>query len=240
MKLRKMFPLLFAALLAICGLRAQTADDIINKHIAAMGGADKLKGLKTMYTEGMMEMRGMEIPLKLWIVNDKAMRMEFEVMGSKNIQVVTKTGGWMLMPFQGPDPKEMDSSMVRSMLPRLDVTGELFDYKSKGKKINLEGKETTNGLETYKLRISGANSQDIVVFVDANTYYISKMQTRVNVQGQDMEVTTLLTDYKKTDNGFVYPGTTTQEPIGNKISATKVEVNKQVDDTLFAMPKKKS
>lgn len=233
-----MLPLLFAALLAICGVQAQTADDIINKHIAAMGGAEKLKALKSLHTEGVMEVRGMEIPLKLWIVNDKALRMEFQVMGSNNIQVVTKTGGWLQTPFQSPEPKEMDSSMVHAMQPQLNLPGALFDYKSRSKKITLEGKDTVNGQQAYKLRITGANGPDVLVFVDAGTYYISRMQTRINIQGQDMDVTTSLSDYKKTDNGFVFPTITTQEPLGNKISATKVEVNKPVDDTLFAMPKK--
>src|SRR5690606_33686910 len=140
-----------------CSAYAQSVDEIVDKHIAAMGGRDKLKSMETMYTEGVMEMQGMEIPIKLWVVNDKAVRMEFEVMGSSNIQVVTRNGGWMQMPLQGTEPKEMDSGMVRSMQPRLDLAGELYDYKSRGRTVTLEGKETTGGVEAYKLKVTNEN-----------------------------------------------------------------------------------
>ena len=238
MKINRTLTLLTIAVLAVCGAQAQSVDEIVNKHIEAMGGENKLKDMKTMYTEGIMEMRGMEIPIKLWVVNNKAVRMEFEVMGSNNIQVVTRTNGWMQMPFQSPEPKEMDSSMVRMMQPRLDLAGELFDYKSKGKKVTLEGKETTGGVDAYKLKVTSQDGTVVNLFIDANTYYLDKIQNHVKAQGQEMDVTTTLTDYKKTDNGFVYPASTTQEPIGTKISVTKVEVNKPVNDTLFQMPKK--
>lgn len=238
MKINKTLTLLTIAVLAVCGAQAQSVDEIVNKHIAAMGGENKLKEMKTMYTEGIMEMRGMEIPLKLWVVNDKAVRMEFEVMGSNNIQVVTRTSGWMQMPFQSPEPKKMDSGMVRMMQSRLDLAGELFDYKSKGKKVTLEGKETIDGVEAYKLKVTSADGAVVILFIDATTYYLDKIQNHVKAQGQELDITTTLTDYKKTDNGFVYPASTTQEPIGTKISLTKVEMNKPVEDSLFEMPKK--
>jgi hypothetical protein len=238
MKANKMLTLMFLAAMAVCSAQAQTVDEIVNKHIEAMGGQDKLKGLQTMYTEGIMEVRGMEIPLKLWLVNDKAMRMEFEVMGSNNIQVVTRTGGWMLMPMQGQEIKTLDSSMVHAMQPRLDLAGELYNYKARGRKITLEGKETKDGMETYKLKVENPDGNVITLFVDANTYYIDQILSHVVAQGQEMDITTVLSDYKKTDNGYVYPASTTQEPIGTRISVSKIEVNKPVEDSLFAMPKK--
>jgi len=238
MKMSKMLTLLFIAVTAVCGVHAQTVDDIVNKHIAAMGGEDKLKNLQSMYTEGVMEVRGMEIPLKLWVVNDKAIRMEFEVMGSNNIQVVTRDNGWMQMAMQGPEPKKMDSAMVKTMQPRLDLAGELYNYKARGRKVTLEGKETTDGVEAYKLKVTNPNGTLLTLYVDAATYYIDKIITRMNVQGQDMELTTVLGDYKKTDNGYVYPASTSQEPIGTKISVNKVDINKPVDDSLFKMPGK--
>jgi len=238
MKISKALTLLAAAFMLACSAYAQSVDEIVDKHIAAMGGRDKLKSLETMYTEGVMEMQGMKIPIRLWVVNNKAVRMEFEVMGANNIQVVTRNGGWMQMPMQGPEPREMDSGMVRSMQPRLDLAGELYDYKSRGRTVTLEGKETTGGVESYKLKVTNENGSVMHLFVDASTYYIDKIETRVSIQGQEMNIATILSDYKKTDNGYVYPALTTQEPIGSKISVTRVEVNKPVDERLFRMPGK--
>jgi hypothetical protein len=239
MKMNRTLALLLTAILAVCGAQAQSVDEIVNKHIAAMGGRDKLKEMKTSYTEGIMEMHGMEIPVKLWVVNDKAVRMELEVMGMSNIQVATRTGGWMQAPAMGiTEPKAMDSGMVKLMQPRLDLAGELFDYKTKGKKVSLEGKETTNGVEAYKLKVTQPDGTAFNLFIDAATYYLDKMQGHVNVKGQETEFVVTFTDYKKTTNGYAYPTSTTQEPAGTKISITKMEVNGPLDDTLFQMPKK--
>jgi len=239
MKINKALSLLLIAALAVCSAQAQSVDEIVNKHIAAMGGKDKLKEMKTSYTEGIMEMHGMEVPVKLWVVNDKAVRMELEVMGNTNIQVATRTGGWMQMPIMGmPEPKPMDSSMVKIMQPRLDMAGELFDYKAKGKKVTLEGKETTDGVEAYKLKVTHPDGAEIYLFIDAGTYYLDKMQGHVKAQGHDAEFAVSFADYKKTSNGYAYPGSVSQEPGGTKISFTKMEVNNPVDDTLFQMPKK--
>lgn len=231
--------LLLTAILAVCGVQAQSVDEIVNKHIAAMGGREKLKEMKTAYTEGIMEMHGMEIPVKLWVVNDKAVRMELEIMGNSNVQVATRTGGWMQMPVMGmAEPKPMDSGMVKIMQPRLDLAGELFDYKAKGKKVTLEGKETTGGVEAYKLKVVQPDGTAFNLFIDAATYYLDKLQGHVNVKGNETDFVITFADYKKTSNGYAYPGSTTQEPAGTKISITKMEVNNPVSDTLFQMPKK--
>lgn len=239
MKINKALTLLLVAALAVCNAQAQSVDEIVNKHIAAMGGKDKLKEMKTSYTEGIMEMHGMEVPVKLWVVNDKAVRMELEIMGNTNIQVATRTGGWIQMPVMGmPEPKPMDAGMLKTMQPRLDMAGELFDYKEKGKKVSLEGKETTNGVEAYKLKVTHADGTEVNLFIDAATYYLDRMQGQVKTQGHEAEFAVSFSDYKKTPNGYAYPGSVVQEPEGAKISFTKMEVNNPVDDTLFQMPKK--
>ena len=51
---------------------AQTVDEVINKHIEAMGGAEKLKSLKSLYMEGVAVMQnGNEIISKIYKVQDK-------------------------------------------------------------------------------------------------------------------------------------------------------------------------
>lgn len=239
MKINKALTLLLIAVLAVCNAQAQSVDEIVDKHIAAMGGKDKLKGMKSSYTEGIMEMHGMEVPVKLWVVNDKAVRMELEIMGNTNIQVATRKDGWMKMPVMGMnDPKPMDAAMVKVMQPRLDLAGELFDYKAKGRKVTLEGKETTDGVEAYKLKVTHPDGTEVNLFIDASTYYLDKMQGGVKAQGKEATFVVTFSDYKKTSNGYAYPGSVSETPGGSKISFTKMEVNNPVNDTLFQMPKK--
>ena len=81
---------------------AQTVDEVISKHIEAMGGADKLKSLKSVYMEGVAVMQnGNEITSKVYKVQDKLVRREIEFgMGSVTM-IVTDKEGWSSNPRSG-------------------------------------------------------------------------------------------------------------------------------------------
>ena len=233
----KFFTLLAALLIAGAATYAQTADEIIAKNIVAMGGQSKLKDIKSQYIEGNMEVQGMTVPIKRWVKQDEAMRLEFTVQGTNNIQVVTRSSGWSLMPvMMQTQAQDMDPQMQKLMQSQLDVRGELYEYKTKGKKVELLGKDSVNGSPAYKLQITSADGLVGNAYLDTKTFLLVKATNKVNIQGQDMEVVTLLSDYKKTPEGLAYPGTTEQSPGGVKISIVKIETNQPVADTLFSKP----
>ncbi|HMC99884.1 MAG TPA: hypothetical protein VKH37_07020 [Ferruginibacter sp.] len=55
----------------------------------------------------------------------------------------------------------------------------------------------------------------------------------MNVNGSDMEVVTTYGDFKKLPEGYVFPYSQTNQ--SGTISYTKIEVNKPVDETIFAV-----
>ena len=50
---------------------AQTADEIINKYLQALGGQEKLKTIQTVVMEGSLSVQGFELPIKLSSVHNK-------------------------------------------------------------------------------------------------------------------------------------------------------------------------
>lgn len=233
----KSYALLAAFLITGISTYAQTADEIIAKNTAAMGGEAKLKDLKTQYVEGSMEVQGQSVPIKKWVRQNEAMRLEFNVMGSNNIQVVTRSAGWSLMPvMMQTAPQDMDSATLKIMQTQLDLRGELYDYKNKGKKIELSGKEDVNGTPAYKLKVTGDGGATGDVYIDANTFLIVKTVNNINIKGQSLELVLQMSDYRKTPEGYAYAATTTQTPGDVKINVSKVDVNTPVADTLFTKP----
>src|SRR5206468_12941955 len=101
MKVLKHGLLLLTTLVCFASLHAQTADKVINKHINAMGGKDKLSKLKSIHMDMSMQMMGNDLPASVTIVEGKGYRSESEVQGQKIIQVITDTGGWMINPMMG-------------------------------------------------------------------------------------------------------------------------------------------
>lgn len=238
MKKLKTLTLLLGALAVAFTTQAQSADEIVAKYVDAIGGAEKLKGLKTLQQEVVMEIQGMEIPMKTWSINNQATRVEFEVMGTTNVQVVTKTNGWSQMPVQNqPDAKATDTATLRLGQAQLDLTG-LYDYKTKGKKVEFKGKETVDGKELYKLQVTNPNGVTANMFIDPATNYLVRIETKTTIQGQEIQTVTTLSDYQKTDYGFAYPSSTSVEPSGMKLTVKKVEVNKPIDESIFKMPAK--
>ena len=100
------------ALASFTIIKAQTADEIVNKYVDAIGGKDKLEQIKTVKISNTIQAMGNEGPSTTQILNGKAFRMDYEINGQKTTQVYTDKGGWQINPFMGattaqPLPEEM-------------------------------------------------------------------------------------------------------------------------------------
>lgn len=218
---------------------AQTVDEIVDNHIAALGGQDKLKGVKSLYTERSLSVQGMDIPSKTTIVVGKSLRTESSVMGNTMVQVVDGSTGWMIRPAMmggSGDPEDMPAEMVKQQLGQLDPFGPLVHYKEKGNKVELVGKEKVDGKDAYHLKVTTKEGQVLEEFIDANTYLLSKLKMSFNGQQGEMN----FTDYKEIE-GIKFANTTemTSEQAGNLVFTTsKVTINGPVDDAIFKKPAK--
>jgi hypothetical protein len=232
------------ALLA-CGslglLQAQTADDIINKHIDAIGGKDLLAKINTIYVEGAVTAMGADYSTKVSMISGKALKSETDVNGSSIIQCITDTGGWSLNPLMGQsDPTPLSADELKMAKSSLDLRGQLYNYKDKGFTATLAGRDSVQGVSDYKIKLVDNNGGEFTYFIDPNTYYISRLDVKASIGGKDITNTSAFSNYKKTDFGFVMANTTATTNMGYDITInySKIEVNKPIDPKIFAMPGK--
>lgn len=118
-------------------IRAQTADEIVNKYVDAIGGKDKLEQIKTVSIANTIQAMGNEGPSTTKILNGKAFRMDYEINGQKTTQVYTDKGGWQINPFMGattaqPLPEEMYKQSKGQM-----YFSPLYNYTARGNKVEL-------------------------------------------------------------------------------------------------------
>ncbi len=224
-----------AAMVSMQAVQAQTADDVVNKYIEALGGKEKLMELKSVKMTGGLSVQGMDIGITVTILNGKGSRMDISVPGmGEGYQIMTPTKGWSYMPFQGQtSPEEVDEDRVKSGQAQLDMQGSLLGYKEKGHQVELLGKETSDGIECFKLKMTNKNGKVSTLFIDAKTYYRVKSVTMATMNGEEREVETTYSDFRKTPEGFVFPFSQTT-PNG-PITYTSVEVNKPVDESIFVV-----
>jgi hypothetical protein len=237
MKVVKMGLVLGFMFAGLNSMQAQTADEIVTKYVAALGGKDKIEQIKTVYMENTTQAMGNEGPSTISIVNGVGYKLVSEANGQSIIMVVTNKGGWQVNPFAGANkPTPLPEEMLKQSISKVDVTGPLYNYAAKGSKIELLGKEGN----AFKLKITSKDSVETTVFVDATSYYMTKAITTASFMGQSMDVTSTFSDFKKTDPGVVFPYSIDisyggQFNISTKVN--KLELNKTIDPAIFVMPK---
>jgi hypothetical protein len=240
--MRYLSTLLLALVCLISQVSAQNVDDIINKHIQAMGGKEKLKNLKTLKISGKYEIGpGMSVPFDVLIKNNKAFRFDMTLQGLTTTQVLLGDSGYFISPFEGKkDAEKMDPEMIKEVKDQLDVAGPLVDYKQKGNKVELIGKEDMEGTETYKIRLTEKNGDVKYIFLDAQTYYQLKETQKYKMEDKEVESETLFSNYKTVD-GLTFPFTIESRSVGEStggqiMNYDNIEVNGKFDEALFKWP----
>lgn len=221
-------------------LYAQKVEEILGKHIEAMGGKEKLSALKSVKISSVISVMGMEMNMNTVVIHQKALRSETEVQGMKIIQAIDNGKGWQINPMLGTNAAaDLTNEEIKAISSQLDLTG-FMDYEKKGYKVKLDGEENLNGAAVYVISFTTGNGISTVNYISKDTWYVLKSIMKIAIDGQETETTVLPSNYKKV-NGIVFPFTseikTSAMPGGSMISETKsLEVNSTIDPAIFKKP----
>lgn len=216
---------------------AQTAEEIVAKNLDAIGGKDLIASTKSVVLTSTLELAamGIDVPTTTTIVAGKAFKSETDFQGTKIITVVTDHGGWTVNPPNGINtPTAMSDADLKKAKLQLEIT-PFANYTANGGKIELLGKDTAD----YKIKLTNDNGFDGTFYVNMKTYLIDKTDLQVSMQGQDIDVAVAYSDYRKIDNGLLFPFKIVRDmpQFSMTITTQKVEVNKEIDPAIFEMPK---
>lgn len=236
------------------GTNAQTADDVIAKYIDAMGGLEKLKSIKSIYSEGVAVMQnGFEITTKTYRVQGKLFRQEIDFGRGSITSIITDKEGWFSNPRNEGVFEAVPAEVVAAQQVELDCAGALVDYASKGHTVELTGKETIEGNECYVIKLTAKSGRVTNYYIDNKNWYIIRTSTKGGAMmgtfgggggqgggrrqgGEEVEMKIDYSDFKKTADGFVFPMAVSRPGMGGAAMKTiieKMEVNKEVDPKLF-------
>lgn len=223
---------LLALVFTVAAVKAQTADEVIDKYITAIGGKEKWKQINSMKVEGQFEVQGLEPTFVIQSVNNKGIRMDAEFPGSKIIDITTPTAGWSQNPFNGKTTLQpLTTDELKEKLDELDLQGAFVDYKEKGSTVESLGKDEEDGNEYFKIKLTTKNQNETIYFFDLKTNLIYKQETTTKQQGQDIKVSIKHFDYQDTDFGVKMPF---KLDLGGMMLVTKkVFTNVAVDESIF-------
>lgn len=220
-------------------IQAQSVDEIINKYVDARGGRNKINSITSLYMEGIREMMGHGVAIKVIKVQGKLFRNDFEFRGTSGYTIVTPSAGWSFIPMRSQKPEPLSAERLKALQSDLDIAGPLLDYAAKGNKAALIGKEDVDGRQAYKIKLTLNSGKEIIYFIDAKSDLVIQtkqmtigMDTGVNANmGQEKELITNFSDYRSV-NGILFPYKV-NNPGSGSIFFSKIELNKTIDGSQY-------
>ncbi len=226
---------------------AQTADDIVEKHLAAMGGRAALTKLESRIATGTMTiaMQGMQFtgPVEIYAKRPNKGRMmariDLSTAGAGEVVIDNRCDGktaWLGNSMQGG--REATGSQLQAMLNAAFPT-PLLDYKQSGGKIELTGKDKVGDRAAYVIVYTPKTGAPAKQYFDAETYHLLRTVMTIDVPelGGASEQTTDTSDYRDVDGVKVPFSVVVVNSMQTvTISLTKVEHNKPIDEAMFVKP----
>jgi hypothetical protein len=201
-------------LLAVAGVLlawqapAQTLDEIIARHIAARGGAERIQAVRDARIRGTMTVGpDMEAPFTMEWKRPDRVRLELVVQGQTGIQAFDGTTGWTHLPFLGqPEPQRLPAEEGREMQSRAAdlIEGPLFNHQEKGHRVELVGAETVEGKRAHHLRVALSGGEVIDLWLDAESFLEVQQRSRIRRGEQEVETATAYGGYREV-GGLVLP-----------------------------------
>ena len=230
---------LFIGLLSLVSVAAtaQTADEIVQKYAAAMGGLDAFKKVQTAKFAGNVSVQGNDLPMTMQVINNRAVRSDVDVMGTAVTNSYKDGKGWKLNPFAGIETAtDMEPAELNDIKGLSSLASPLMDYKNQGHTIELIGQEDVEGVKTFKIKLTAKeDGRATFYYISTADYHIIKASSKRMMQGAETEVETYFSDVKEF-NGIRFAMNRTQKMNGSvfqTIQYNTIELNVKIEDSVF-------
>ena len=125
----------------------------------------------------------------------------------------------------------MKEEQIKTGAAGLDIQTALFNYKEKGNELQFAGTEKVDSFSCYKIIATLKSGLTVNYFIDTKTNYIVKTIATQKVGAGQKEEINGYANYKATNEGYIFPYTTTIEQ--GEINFSKIETNIPVDSKIF-------
>jgi hypothetical protein len=226
---------------------AQTVDEVIDKHLAAIGGRAALAKVKSRVMTGTIslatpvgELVGPVEIMNQWPNKARTfIKLDLSAVGAGELTVDQRfdgTVGFVLDSMQGN--RDITGNQLENM-KNATFPSPFLDYKERGATVELGPKEKVGARDAYLLTTKSKTGSVVRQWIDAETYLPLKVAVKVELpQVGEIEQSTEFSDFRDVD-GLKVPFTVKSSSTAQNftITVTKVEHNGKIDETLFSKPK---
>ena len=239
--MRRFLSILPAVVFCAALASGQTAEELVARNLAAKGGIEKIKAIKSLRITGNYRQGPFVASLGQTQKAPNLLRTAITIQGMALVQAYDGASGWQINPFEGRrDPELMGEDDLRDLVFQADFYGPLVDYKEKGNTIEYIGKDTVDGDDAYRLKVTLKNGDIVYYLLDPDTYLEIRTEVQHFVRGSVRESMSNLGSYKQV-NGVYFPFTVEQGSKRNPgsfstLTFDKIEANVAIEDQEFKMP----
>ena len=227
---------------------AQSADEIINEYYEVTGGKDNWAKLEGIQMEAKVNQGGMEIPITVIQMADGREMVVVSLQGQEFIQGAFDGESLWSTNFQTMKAEKADEeSLINKQKEMDDFPDPLFDYEKNGYTVEYIGKETIDGTETHKIKLTkkplivdGEEIPNIeYYFFDTETNVLIAVEGEVPSGPAKGSIgQSLFSDYQEVE-GLYFPFSISQG-IKNQgsqpLAIEKIIINPDVSNRSFSFP----
>ena len=218
---------------------AQDLDKILKMHYKAVGQKNILNVKSIKATGSATGMMGGSSSFEMMNKRPGKLFVIVNFQGSEIKQAYDGETAWMVNPMMGSSSAiTVTGAEADGLKESADMDGQLWNYKEKGHKLELDGPGEVDGKKVYVLKLSKKIGITDYYYIDQESYLVNKLETKSMVNGSEVEVEVLLSNYNDVD-GYMMPFKTVQIVGGQTVMTIELEevvFNEKIDDAVFKKP----
>ncbi len=224
---------------------AQTADEIIAKNLAARGGIEKVRAIRSMVmTDSVSTPDGRGTPLRIFALRPGRIREELTVGQSRSIKAFDGQTGWIQNPGpRGASARALTGGDLDELRDDAEnaIDGVLADYAAKGSRVEYTGTQTVDGKPCYKLKVTLHTGHTQYQYIDTGTYLEVRQDILGTMDGKASAIEQTLGEYRS-EGGVMFAHTIVSvmrgRPERSTMTIQRIEINPPVDERVFSMPRR--
>jgi hypothetical protein len=222
---------------------SQSVEDIWSEHIKALGGHNLLDSISSVIVEQktidisgesrkiLYKKKGGKIRIDKMLNNEEKVILS-TICNDGETAWIWKANSKNTIPIKVDDSKIGGGAKTKPPL----FYDHFVEYKQKGYKMELAGKDTIDSQAFYKIKISISEQLDIYYYINTQTYMIHKTISKINGR---VNYYTLFDNYKNI-YGLMMPlfvesryYQNSQDKIMYTDIIDKIVINPKIDDRIF-------
>ena len=233
--------ILLLSVMAISSLlSAQTADDIIAKHIDAHGGASAWETVEALKVTGKFTAFSLENDYACYKTRDGSYYADFFLGERRVIEAIHGDDAWTIDPWQAMDyARRLNAGEVNALMQKAEFITPFLQYHEKGHVVEYPGVDTVDGQLMHVLKLTKPNGRTETWYLDADTYLEYKCESDWVDFAQNVPAETYFDDFQLV-GGLVFPFFVERTfwQRDRILLVENIEVNPEVDLAIFVMPRR--